>query len=176
MGKTPKVKNRQVSVHSRAARRAASPSDLDKSLAFVKAPATDYNPRVLGAQDAGISKKQKQKRMTRQQRLRHERGIENAERNVDKLETKVAKSHVKGKRVKDRSAAWEELNQKPNGQPQAQQTKDEKDAPARRMDYVDDEQDVVQETAASTQPTAAGTETLEAPKDQQVEEEVDEIL
>lgn len=43
--------------------------------------------------------------MTRQQRLRHERGIENAERNVDKLETKVAKSHVKGKRVKDRSVS-----------------------------------------------------------------------
>ena len=41
--------------------------------------------------------------MTRQQRLRQQKGLERADMNVDKLENKIAKSKVKSKVIKERS-------------------------------------------------------------------------
>lgn len=105
MAKTPRVKRKGVSVHSRAARRAASPSlDLDKSITSIKAPVED-KPKFLGAQNGGISKKKKAKPMTRQQRLRHERGLERADANLSKLEKKVANSKDRNKKVKARAVS-----------------------------------------------------------------------
>ncbi|KAK4997310.1 hypothetical protein LTR66_003247 [Elasticomyces elasticus] len=114
MAKIPKIKKRGVSMRSRAARRETSPSlNLDKSLTSSKPPTETYEyskPAVLAAHNAGISKKKKPKQMSRQQRLRHQKGLERADVNVGKLEKKVTKSTAKSKRIKERAAAWEDLN------------------------------------------------------------------
>lgn len=106
-------------MHSRAARRAASPSlNLDKSAkpshttrdsASPSRP-TQINPHALAAKDAGIIKKQKKSNMTRGQRLRQQKGLERAADNMDKLEIKRLKSVGKGKVVKERAKGWEDIN------------------------------------------------------------------
>ncbi|KAF2851435.1 hypothetical protein T440DRAFT_394565 [Plenodomus tracheiphilus IPT5] len=119
MAKTAKVKKR-LTVHSRAARRASSPSlNLDKS---AKAPAhttrdsaspsrpSKVNPHALAAKDAGIIKKQKKGNLTRAQRLRQQKGLERAADNMDKLEVKRSKSFVREKKVKERAKGWEDVN------------------------------------------------------------------
>lgn len=53
----------------------------------------------------GITKKHNTKRMTRQQRLRREKGIERHEQNEDKLLKKVADSKLRGKLVKGRNVS-----------------------------------------------------------------------
>ncbi|KAL2357561.1 Alb1-domain-containing protein [Cryomyces antarcticus] len=119
MAKTAKLKKKPASANSRASRRAESPSlNLDKSTTSVKPPVDDAaaRPAVLGAQNAGISKRKKQKPMSRQQRLRHQKGLERADIVIDKTEKKIAKSAIKGKVVKERSAAWEDLNGKITGE------------------------------------------------------------
>ncbi|EMD65138.1 hypothetical protein GGP41_003777 [Bipolaris sorokiniana] len=121
MAKTAKVKKRQVTIHSRAARRAASPSlDLPKS---AQKPAhttrdsaspsrpSSVNPHALAAKDAGIQKRQKKgTNMTRAQRLRHQKGLERAEENMDKLANKRLKSLGKGRKVTERAKGWEDVN------------------------------------------------------------------
>ncbi|KAH7384097.1 Alb1-domain-containing protein [Phaeosphaeria sp. MPI-PUGE-AT-0046c] len=117
MAKTAKVKKRQVTVHSRAARRAASPSiDLDKKLkqttrdsASPSRPA-QIKPHALAAQNAGIQKKSKKGNMTRAQRMRHQKGLERAADVLDKRQVKVVKSLGKEKNIKDRSKGWEDVN------------------------------------------------------------------
>ncbi|KAL1956047.1 hypothetical protein VTO42DRAFT_7862 [Malbranchea cinnamomea] len=114
MGKTPKLKSGSVSKHSRAARRAASPSlDLDKSITTLPRVEEDVSTRssFLAAQhNSGVSKKSKIKQKTRAQKRRQAKGIERAEMVMDKIQIKVAKSVERGKRVKARKAAWEDLN------------------------------------------------------------------
>ncbi|CAD0111869.1 unnamed protein product, partial [Aureobasidium uvarum] len=103
-----------VSTRSRAARREASPGiNLDKSITSEKTTkeSADY---YSGAHDAGISKKKKQKPMTRAQRMRKEKGLERAEANMDVLHTKKAKSFVRARRIDDRRATWEAMNDKTN--------------------------------------------------------------
>jgi hypothetical protein len=64
------------------------------------------------AQNAGIHKRQKKaKPLSRQQKLRQQRGLEHAERNIDKLEKKVADSKGRGKKIQARSREWEDLNE-----------------------------------------------------------------
>ena len=97
-----------TSIHSRAAKRASSPSlNLDKSLTSIKAPAesSSHRPSVLSVHNgAGITKRKgKGKPMSRQQRWRQENRSERAEAVMDKTEKKVEKSLVKGKVVKERS-------------------------------------------------------------------------
>ncbi|KAL2011419.1 hypothetical protein VTN00DRAFT_4137 [Thermoascus crustaceus] len=115
MAKTPKVKGGQPkSIHSRAARRAVSPSvDLDKSLTSLPRPEPSNFSALAAQSNASVSKKKKNKAKTRAQKLRQQKGIERAEVVMDQLEKKVAKSVGKGKKVKARKAAWEELNRKP---------------------------------------------------------------
>lgn len=106
-------------MHSRAARRAASPSiDLDKSAkptnttrdsASPSRPST-INPHALAAKDAGIQKKQKKGTMTRAQRLRQQKNLERAADNMDKLELKRIKSLGNEKKVKERAKGWEDVN------------------------------------------------------------------
>ncbi|PGH03233.1 hypothetical protein AJ79_07428 [Helicocarpus griseus UAMH5409] len=112
----PKAKAGAKSIHSRAAKRAASPSlDADKSLASVPRPepTATVKPHILSAQhNSGINKKSKPKHMTRAQKRRQEKGLERAELVMDRTEKKVAKSVGRGKTVQARRATWEELNQK----------------------------------------------------------------
>ena len=48
--------------------------------------------------------------MTRAQRLRHQKGLERAEENMDKLANKRLKSLGKGRKVVERSKGWEDIN------------------------------------------------------------------
>lgn len=94
------------SVKSRAARRATSPSiDVDKSIKDAKPPPEkEAIPAVLAARnDSGISKKKKQKPMSRQKRLRQEKGLQRADIVIDKLESRVVKSKTKAQTIKDRA-------------------------------------------------------------------------
>lgn len=92
--------------NSRAARRAASPSlDVDKSLTSLpraESP-TVRRPSILSdRRNSGIQKKQKQKKLSRAQRLRQQKGMDRAEAVLDQLEIKKAKSISRAKTVKDR--------------------------------------------------------------------------
>ena len=96
-----------TSLHSRAARRAASPSvDVDKSLKSLPRAETTVIPResvLHGRTNAGITKKQaKLKPQSRAQRLRQQKGIERAEAVLDQMEKKFVKSIKRSKTVKER--------------------------------------------------------------------------
>ena len=107
------------SVHSRAAKRASSPSiDTDKSLKNIKPPIESKNlrPSVLAVRHgAGVSKKSKNGRksvLSAKARRRQERGLDRAEAVMDKKEKKVEKSKGKARNVQERAKAWDELNKK----------------------------------------------------------------
>ncbi|KAJ5587528.1 uncharacterized protein N7459_003293 [Penicillium hispanicum] len=110
------AKSKNKPSNSRAARRAASPSlDVDKSLVSAPRAAspTVQRPSILvDRANSGIQKKQKQKKMTRAQRLRQQKGMDKAEAVLDQLEIKKAKSLSRGKNVKARRADWEDMNRK----------------------------------------------------------------
>ncbi|KAL3441589.1 Alb1-domain-containing protein [Aspergillus insuetus] len=111
------AKARPQSKHSRAARRAASPSvDLDKSLASLpRAEKTElHRESILSDRaNAGVSKKSsKPKAKSRAQRLRQQKGMERAEAVLDQQEIKLAKSNNRAKVVKNRRADWNDLNVK----------------------------------------------------------------
>ncbi|KAI9794912.1 MAG: hypothetical protein M1833_007359 [Piccolia ochrophora] len=117
MGKTPNLKKQSQSAHSRAARRAVSPSiNTDKSLKTAKPPeeSLDYRPSVLAIhQGAGVTKKTKRGRaLSTKQRKRQQKGLERAELVIDRTEKKILKSVGRGKTTKARRAAWDELNEK----------------------------------------------------------------
>lgn len=105
------------SLHSRAARRATSPSiNTDKSLKDVELPSESHNqrPAVLGLhQNAGVTKKSKRGRksvLSTRARARHERGLEKAEAIVDRTATKVQKSKYSASKVETRKKTWDEIN------------------------------------------------------------------
>ncbi|BCR99472.1 Alb1 domain-containing protein [Aspergillus luchuensis] len=111
------AKSRPQSKHSRAARRAASPSlDVDKSITSLPRAeeTTVQRDSILSERaNAGVSKKaSKGKAKTRAQRLRQQKGVERAEAVMDQLEKKVVKSESRAKSVKARRAEWEDLNRK----------------------------------------------------------------
>jgi hypothetical protein len=111
-------KSPAVSKHSRAAKRASSPSiDTDKSLKNVKAPeATEYRPSVLAIhQGAGVNKKSKSGRkavLSAKAKRRQEKGMDRAEAVMDIKAAKIEKSKGRARNVQERSKAWEELNKK----------------------------------------------------------------
>jgi hypothetical protein len=155
----------EVTVHSRAARRAASPSiDLDKTLRKTTRDSTspsrpsNAKPHALAAQNAGIQKKQKKGTMTRAQRLRHQKGLERAGEILDKRQVKVVKSIGKQENIKNRAQGWEDVNG--DGKKKKKKTKTVEDVdPAEEADqisgWVDDED--MDDTAAVVQaPTAGG--------------------
>ncbi|KAL8371822.1 hypothetical protein RB595_001562 [Gaeumannomyces hyphopodioides] len=106
------------SKHSRAARRATSPSiDTDKSLKNVKPPAESVNqrPAVLAAQHgAGVSKKPKKSGRkavpSSRARRRHEKGMDRAEAVMDRTLSKIEKSKGQARTVQGRRKAWEDIN------------------------------------------------------------------
>lgn len=141
----------EVTVHSRAARRAASPSiDLDKTLkqttrdsASPSRPA-QTKPHALAAQHAGIQKKAKKGNLTRAQRLRHQKGLERAAAVLDKRHVKVVKSLDKEKVVKERSKGWEDVNGDGRPRKKVAAGVDDADsseqAPTREREWVSDEE------------------------------------
>ncbi|KAK4553828.1 hypothetical protein LTR86_009003 [Recurvomyces mirabilis] len=119
MAKTAKPKQRDISLHSRAARRGASPpsKDLLVKKSYASATATgakkeesDYKPWLHSTQTGGISKNQKTKQLTRQQKVRAQKAVEKADAVKGKFETKVRDSKARSKRVQNRAKQWEELN------------------------------------------------------------------
>jgi hypothetical protein len=96
------------SVHSRAAKRASSPSiDTDKSLKNVKPPteSKSHRPSVLAVhQGAGVSKKSKNGRksvLSAKAKRRQEKGLDRAEAVMDKKEKKVEKSKGKANSARE---------------------------------------------------------------------------
>lgn len=111
----------EISTHSRAARRAASPS-LDAPTAAKPSslrtrstsPSTPKTakPHVLAANThSGIKKSSKSKPLKRAQRLRQLSAAERAESNQEKFALKVAKSLGREKKVKERRKGWEDINE-----------------------------------------------------------------
>ncbi|KAJ5279626.1 hypothetical protein N7478_004998 [Penicillium angulare] len=112
------AKSKPRAPNTRAARRAASPSlDVDRSL--TSAPRAEsptvQRPSILADRaSSGIQKKQKnnQKKLSRAQRLRQQKGMDRAEAVFDQLEIKKSKSIGREKNTKARRAEWEDLNKK----------------------------------------------------------------
>jgi hypothetical protein len=115
MSKIAKPKHRQPSLHSRAARRATSPSlagNVDKSLKDIQPPKRNPHTHIFSAHNAGISKKNKKgKQLTRGQLSRQKKGFERADIVKEQLELKKAKSMVRLKMVKERRKDWEMFNE-----------------------------------------------------------------
>lgn len=113
MAKVAKVKKRETSIHSRAHRRAASPertlnNNKPKPISKTK---DDDDSWIYAAQSTGVHKKApKAKKLTRQQRVRQLKALEHADRNVDKLEKKVADSKARLGKVQARRKEWEDVN------------------------------------------------------------------
>jgi hypothetical protein len=146
-----------TSVHSRAAKRASSPSiDTDKSLKDVKPPTEtkSHRPSILAVhQGAGVSKKSKNGRksvLSAKARRRQERGLDRAEAVMDKKEKKVEKSKGRAKTVQERSKTWDELNKR-------MLAKKEREEALEKENWVDDVADMQEDVEVGDAPT------LEAP-------------
>ncbi|TGJ82252.1 hypothetical protein E0Z10_g6498 [Xylaria hypoxylon] len=108
-------KRKAPSLHSRAARRATSPSiDTDKSLKNIQPPpeSADHRPSVLAIHHgAGVSKKQKTSRaMSSKARKRYEKAQDRAISNMERFEKKVAVSKGQSRAIQGRSKVWEDIN------------------------------------------------------------------
>jgi hypothetical protein len=159
---TPKAKPTapEPSKHSRAARRATSPSiDVDKSVKELK-PARDpiLRPSVLAARESsGVSKKKSQgRKMSARARRRHERGMQMAEAVLERTSTKVEKSKGRGRAVQDRAKAWELINKK--AAEEEQREKEEEDEKKEGWE-TDEDMDA---------PEAKGAEANKGPDDDQL--------
>ncbi|KAJ5310152.1 uncharacterized protein N7443_002613 [Penicillium atrosanguineum] len=110
------AKNKPRTDNSRAARRAMSPSlNVDKSLTSLpraESPGAQRPSVLTDRRNSGIQKKQKQKKMSRAQRMRHQKGMDRAEAVMDQMEIKKERSFTRAKVVKDRRGEWEDLNKK----------------------------------------------------------------
>ncbi|KAI1823160.1 Alb1-domain-containing protein [Xylaria intraflava] len=108
-------KKRAPSIHSRAARRATSPSiDTDKSLKNVQAPPESVNnrPSILAIHHgAGVSKKQKSGRaLSSKARKRQEKAQDRAVAILERTEKKLGRSKDQSKTIQRRSRVWEDIN------------------------------------------------------------------
>ncbi|KAL2048206.1 hypothetical protein N7G274_000117 [Stereocaulon virgatum] len=117
MAKTAKLKksNKSPSTHSRASRRASSPSlNLDKSLTSLKAPSRTKSNFLAPHANDGVTKSKKKggKILKRKQKLRSEQGREKAEAVMEKMEKKVERAGERREGMKGRNANWDELNDK----------------------------------------------------------------
>lgn len=107
------------SIHSRAAKRATSPSiDTDKSLKNVKLPteSSNYRPSILAVhKGAGVVKTSKNGRKTvlsSKAKRRQEKAMDRAEAVMGRTEKKAEKSKGRARTIQERSKAWDELNRK----------------------------------------------------------------
>ncbi|KAI0840296.1 Alb1-domain-containing protein [Hypoxylon sp. FL0890] len=169
-------KKKAPSIHSRAARRATSPSiDTDKSLKNVQPPAesVDYRPSVLAIhQGAGVAKKTKKSRnMSSKARRRHEKGQDRAAAIMERTEKKIAKSKGQARMIQTRRKTWDEVNNqipanKKNSQQEANEEGDQEESELDE-EMGDAQVDKVTEDAARTE---------NAPIQGAIEEEDDGIL
>lgn len=164
-----------TSVHSREARRAASPSiDTDKSLKNVKPPedTKNHRPSVLAVhQGAGVSKKSKNGRKTvlsAKAKRRQERGMDRAEAIMDKKETKVKKSKGRARTVQERAKAWEELNKKMVAKKLREETL-EKENWVDEEDTMGDDQEDIKDASAPVTETVATAVPLPGPTEDEEE-------
>ncbi|KAK7751680.1 hypothetical protein SLS62_006341 [Diatrype stigma] len=124
-------KKRAPSVHSRAARRATSPSiNTDKSLKDVKPPpeSVDHRPSILAIHhDAGISKKSKKGRnLSSKARRRQERAQDHAAAIMERTQVKVARSKGQARNIQFRSKAWDDINEQiPQNSKKSEKSQDE---------------------------------------------------
>ncbi|MCJ1375733.1 hypothetical protein MMC20_006970 [Loxospora ochrophaea] len=185
MAKTTKLKrnSKATSLRSRAARRETSPSiNLDKSTINPKASDSrqKHVPSALSVhRAAGITKrKAKGKPLKRQQRLRQEKGLGRAETNLDKIEKKREKSIHKGKKVKERGSAWEDLNNKLEDRKKPAVHISDGDVSTAKDHLDEGEIDIVDGVDSSALPlNERGIDVeVEAAKPSNQIEEVDEIL
>ncbi|KAH6626340.1 Alb1-domain-containing protein [Chaetomium sp. MPI-SDFR-AT-0129] len=108
---------RGPSIHSRAARRATSPSiNTDKSLKNAQLPqeSVDRRPTVLATHHAsGITKKAKSGRkamLSSKARRRQEKNMDRAEAIMDRTAVKVQKSKGHARVIHSRKKTWDEIN------------------------------------------------------------------
>jgi hypothetical protein len=153
-------------VHSRAARRAVSPTI---NIGAVKpAPVesvSEPKPHVLSAKSSGISKPKKSN-LKRSQRLRYQKGLERGADNMDKLELKRQKSKEKEKLVKERAKGWEDINgeggKRKKGAFDALAVQGDDDDDEDEKAWVDEEMDDAAGKDAEVQDTATKDETAVA--------------
>ncbi|KAI0167155.1 Alb1-domain-containing protein [Hypoxylon sp. FL1284] len=168
-------KKKAPSAHSRAARRATSPSiDTDKSLKNVQPPAesVDHRPSILSIHHgAGVSKKVKKGRnMSSKARKRFEKGQDRAAAIMERTEQKVAKSKGQARTIQSRRKAWDEINhQIPTNKEKAQEEANDED----RASELDEDMDDAQ---AQAQAERAFEETDNIPLQHTMEDEADDIL
>ena len=112
------------SVHSRAARRATSPSiDTDKSLKDVKLPevSSHYRPDVFGVQQgSGITKRARKGRkavLSTKARKRQEKQLDRAEAVMDRTAKKIERSRGQMKNINTRKKNWDDVNKQIPGKP-----------------------------------------------------------
>ncbi|KAI0379862.1 Alb1-domain-containing protein [Hypomontagnella monticulosa] len=135
------------SIHSRAARRATSPSiDTDKSLKDVQPPAesVDHRPSVLAIhQGAGVSKKtRKGRNQSSKARRRHEKGQDRAAAIMERTEQKIAKSKGQARTIQTRRKAWDDINnQIPASKKKSHEEADDEDDDDQEPSELDDEMD-----------------------------------
>ncbi|KAH9999151.1 Alb1-domain-containing protein [Xylariaceae sp. FL0662B] len=142
-------KKKGPSIHSRAARRATSPSiDTDKTLKDVRPPAEsiDHRPSILAIHHgAGVSKKTKTGRnASSKARRRHEKAQDRAAEFMEKNEKKVARSKGQARTIHSRRKAWDEINNQIPGNKKAS-TQDRNEEKDEEVSEFDDEMDEVQD-------------------------------
>jgi len=172
-----------TSIHSRAARRATSPSiDTDKSLKQARAPqeSVDRRPAVLAAHHAsGVSKKAKSGRkavLSSRARRRQEKSMDRAEAIMDRTAVKVQRSKGHARVIHSRKKTWDEVNKEVSGDggdkprlSKKAKAKEEEDAMVAAF-YSDDDGDAEMEGAGTT-PAPFASLPVEA-----ADEEEEEIL
>lgn len=173
------------SAHSRAARRATSPSiDTDKSLKNAQPPPESLNirPAVLAAHHGGgVTKKTKRKsQLSHKARLRQERNLERAEAVAERTALKVQRSKGQARVIQARKKTWDELNREILGREAAaaaakKDSKDPEGDAAVAAFYADTDQDMDGGAEEDIGGEAAAAEKPSNPAPAPVEDE-EEIL
>lgn len=174
------------SIHSRAARRATSPSiDTDKSLKTMKPPEESINhrPAVLAAHHSGgVTKKTKKGRKSMpssRAKRRHEKGMDRAEAVMERTAKKLQKSKGQARTLVERSKTWDEINKdipiELRGAKAARQPGQEDDEDDDAFVDTDEEMDALDEGTAPQAPQVASLGPQSVPLAQPLVDE-DEIL
>ncbi|KAI7095482.1 hypothetical protein KC352_g39062, partial [Hortaea werneckii] len=124
--------------------------------------------------------KKKSKQLSRQQKQRQQKALEKADVNVDKLQSRIADSKARGKRVQARRKDWEELNENlGDGQKKRVGAAGEEEQVSRpRVDMEDVELQGETELPANMKvaENEAPRQGVEGAAEMAEEEEVDEVL
>ncbi|KAI5301404.1 hypothetical protein KEM56_001754 [Ascosphaera pollenicola] len=172
-----RTKKAAVASRSRAARRAAEQALLEADKSLESVPRLEDKPAVLNVhKNAGVFKKNKEKKLTRAQRRRQQKGIARAAEIIDRTEAKTQKSLARESTIQQRRADWEQVN--------AQRIKDglqplpETDAP-QSTEKKDETMAALATTEEPTAPSSSGPAAASvqppAPAEEQLDDDVDLI-